>query len=60
MPVWMFRLGEEPRDDLTATTMAAERIEMVIELSARLPQLSESLPRSCVRHEMPVRVISSP
>ncbi len=35
MPVRKFRLGEEPRDDLTPSTTAAERFERVIELSTR-------------------------
>ena len=57
MPVRIFRLGEEPLDDLTATTTAAERIEMVIQLSARM-LLFGGLPSPVyARHDMPVHVM---
>ena len=39
-PVRRFALGEEPADNLLATTTAAERIEMLTELSEQAHTLS--------------------
>lgn len=51
-PARVFRLGEEPTDDLTAVTTAAERLEMVAVLSARMRELrglpDERLRRDCI------------
>jgi hypothetical protein len=48
----VFRLGEEPTEDLTAVTTAAERLEMVAVLSARMRELrglpDEPLRRDCI------------
>lgn len=40
-PVRIYRLGEEPSDDLSATTTAEERIEMVGLLSRRMWEISK-------------------
>ena len=59
-PIRIFRLGEEPSDDLSGTTTAAERIAMVWQLtqdawaSAGLPIPDYS------RHDMPVKVLHRP
>jgi hypothetical protein len=51
-PARVYRLGEEPRDDLGSTTTVAERLEMVRVLSSRMRELSgipeERLRRDCV------------
>ena len=57
MPVRFFRLGEEPSDDLSATTTPAQRVEMVIALSARMLELGVRPPQSYARSEMPIRVL---
>jgi len=57
MSVRVFRLGEEPRDVLPAETSAAERIEMVIALTARMLEMSGDTPPAYSRDRMPVRVI---
>ena len=38
-PARVFPLGSEPRDDLRASTTAAERLEMLAVLSARMREL---------------------
>lgn len=60
MPVRIFRLGEESPDDLTATTTAAERVEMVIDLSARMLLFGGSVPALYSRQEIPVHVVRPP
>jgi hypothetical protein len=56
-PVRVFKLGEEPGDDLSATTTAEERLLMVHELSRRMWELTgRPIPRYA-RNELPVRVI---
>ena len=57
MPVRFFRLGEEPSDDLSATTTPAQRVEMVIALSARMFELGGQPPQSYARSELPIRVL---
>ncbi len=57
MPVRVFRLGEEPLDDLRGTTTAEERIEMVVALSARMLELTHHIPVAYTRDSMPVRVL---
>jgi hypothetical protein len=51
-PARVFRLGEEPRDDLAATTTAEQRLDIVALLSARMRELdgsaSEALRRDCI------------
>jgi hypothetical protein len=59
-PIRKFQLGEEPSDDLSATTTAAERIAMVWQLTQdawasaglKIPDYS--------RQETPVRVLMRP
>ena len=51
-PARVFRLGEEPLDDLSASTTPEERLQMVEVLSARMRELSglpdEPLRRDCI------------
>ena len=49
-----YRLGEEPLDDLTRTTTAEERLEMVEALSVEAWTLTGKPFPSYARHEMPV------
>jgi len=53
----VFRLGEEPDDDLSATTSPEERLAMVAELSRRMWELTGRPSPSYTRATMPVRVI---
>jgi len=54
-PVRRFALGEEPADDLLATTTAAERIEMLAELSDQAYALSGRLRPTYERAAAPIR-----
>ncbi|HUO51577.1 MAG TPA: hypothetical protein VMT93_03585 [Gemmatimonadaceae bacterium] len=56
-PVRIYRLGEEPPDDLSAQTTAAERIEMVWELSRRMWELTGKPIPQYDRAHMPVRIV---
>ena len=56
-PVRVYRLGEEPRDDLTAVTTAEQRFEMVRELTVWCWELGGRGFPSYARAGMPVRVI---
>lgn len=53
----VFRLGEEPGDDLSATTTPEQRLEMVAELSRRMWELSGRPRPAYTRAAMPGRVI---
>jgi hypothetical protein len=55
--VRVFRLGEEPGDDLSDVTSPTQRVEMVWELSARMWELSGQPVPAYTRERMPVRVI---
>ncbi|MDX2121569.1 MAG: hypothetical protein SF070_11010 [Gemmatimonadota bacterium] len=55
-PVRIFRLGEEPGDDLSAETTAEQRLAMVWELSARMWELAGSPRPSYARGDMPIRL----
>ncbi len=57
MPVRIFALSEEPRDDLTASSTPAERVEMVVALSARMLEFTATPGPSYTRHTMPVRLL---
>ena len=57
MPVRVYRLGDEPGDDLSATTTVEERLAMVHELSRRMWELTGRPVPRYPRAEMPVRVI---
>jgi hypothetical protein len=59
MTARVFRLGEEPGDDLSAVTTVAERIDMVAELSRRMWELTGQPFPSYTRATMPGRVIRS-
>ena len=50
-------MGAEPRDDLSATTTVAERLEILRELTARAWRLTGRALPKYQRHEIPVRVI---
>jgi hypothetical protein len=49
-----YRLGEEPRDDLSLTTTVEERLEMVETLSVEAWTLTGRPFPSYARHEIPV------
>jgi len=57
MTVRMFRLGEEPPDDLTSSTSAEERFEMVAVLTARMMEFTPTSPSVPARRGVPVRII---
>ncbi|MDQ3137712.1 MAG: hypothetical protein M3Q93_09000 [Gemmatimonadota bacterium] len=56
-PVRIYRLGEEPPDDLSRLTTPAERVAMVWELSARMWELTGQPSPGYSRATMPGRVI---
>ncbi|MDX2194325.1 MAG: hypothetical protein NW201_13300 [Gemmatimonadales bacterium] len=57
LPVRIFRLGAEPRDDLTAVTTPEERLEMVLTHSRSMWELTGRPFPSYTRATMPVRII---
>lgn len=57
IPVRIFRLGEEPTDDLSSVTTPAERYEMVALLTARMLEFSGTSVPKYSRQDMPIRVI---
>lgn len=57
MVVRVFRLGEEPGDDLSDSTTPEERIEMVVTLTRRMVELGAFQSTTYTRSQMPVRVI---
>ena len=57
MTVRIFSLGAEPSDDLSATTTVEERLAMVLELSARMWQLTGKQLPQYTRATMPGQVI---
>jgi hypothetical protein len=52
-----FRLADAPGDDLSASTTAAERFEMVAILTARMMELTDSVAPTYSRNTIPVRVV---
>lgn len=58
-PVRSFRLGEEPPDNLSATTTASERLDMVWQLTVDAWTLSGREIPDYPRSEAPVRIIRS-
>lgn len=56
-PVKVFRLGQEPSDDLSETTTAEERLTMMLELAERGWLLAGRKVPTYERHETPGRVI---
>lgn len=57
MRVRVFRLGEEPDDDLSACTTPEERLEIVATLSHRMWELTGRAVPSYRRATIPVRVV---
>jgi hypothetical protein len=57
MPLRIYRLGEEPPETWLASTTAAERFEMVADLSARMFEISGRLVPSYTRASMPMQVV---
>lgn len=55
-PVRQYRLGEEPGDDLSATTTPEERLAMMWPLTLEAWELSGQPVPSYQRHETPVSV----
>ncbi len=56
MPIRVYRLSEEPRDDLTHVTTPEQRFDMVRELTVRMWTLSGRRTPAYDRSAMPVRV----
>ena len=54
--VRVFRLGEEPRDDLSDSTSAQERLEILRELTERAWRLSGRAFPTYSRRDIPLRV----
>ena len=59
-PIRVYRLGEEPDDDLSGTTTAAERLEMMWPLAVDAWASSGQPIPDYPRKEAPVRVIRRP
>ncbi len=55
-PVRLYRLGDEPGDDLSAVSTPEERLAMVAELSRRMWELTGRPAPSYSRPGMPGRV----
>ena len=58
-PIRVFRLGEEPGDDLSATTTPGQRLEMVWTLRDRMWELTGLPIPTYARSEMPIKIIRS-
>jgi hypothetical protein len=58
-PLRVFRLGEEPGDDLSLTTTLGQRLEMVWLLRDRMWELTGLPVPSYSRADMPIRIIRS-
>ncbi len=58
-PIRRFDLGDEPSDDLSASTTAAERLAMVWPLTVRAWRLAGREIPDYQRSEMPGRVLRS-
>ena len=56
-PVRVFHLGDEPRDDMTATSTAEERIALVWTLSERAWELTGRGDVRLRRADLPVRIL---
>lgn len=57
LPARLFRLGEEPSEDLTSSTTAEERFEMVAMLSARMMEFSPTPAPPAMPRGHPVRIV---
>jgi hypothetical protein len=58
-PVRVYRLGEEPGEDLSATTTVEQRLAMVDVLSQRMWELSGQPVPAYTRPSIPGRVLRS-
>ena len=56
-PLRVYRLGEEPGDDLSATTTLAERLEMMWTLRDRMWELTGRPLPTYRRSEIPIVVV---
>ena len=56
-PIRVYRLGEEPDEDLSATTTAAERVEMVWQLTLDAWASSGRPIPDYPREKTPIRVV---
>jgi hypothetical protein len=56
-PVRIYRLGEEPGDDLSESTTPEERLEILAALSKRMWELSGRPLPTYDRAHMPVRIV---
>ncbi|MEO8636825.1 MAG: hypothetical protein ABI587_16235 [Gemmatimonadales bacterium] len=56
-PVVVYRLGEEPGDDLSRSTTPEERIALVWELTRRMWTLTGQPSSGASREHLPIRVI---
>jgi hypothetical protein len=55
--VRIYRLGEEPGDDLSTVTTPEQRLDILAELSRRMWELTGAKTAASPRSETPVRVI---
>lgn len=53
----IYRLGEEPGDNLSDVTSPSQRVEMVWELSARMWELTGKPVPAYTREQIPIRII---
>jgi len=60
MPVRIYRLGQEPPETWLACTTAAERLEMVADLSERMFEISGRPAPSYARALMPIQIVRRP
>lgn len=60
LEVRVFRLGQEPRDDLRDSTTVEERLEMLRQLTERAWALTGRPFPSYTRANMPVRIVPLP
>jgi len=59
-PIRVYRLGEEPPDDLSATTTAEERLGMMWPLALQAWGLTGRPLPDYPRNEAPIRAVPSP
>lgn len=59
VPIRLYRLGEEPADDLTPFTSASERLAMVALLSRRMWRLTGQPEPAYTRDTIPCMVLHS-
>ena len=57
MPVRRFRLGEETNDELTGSTTAEIRVEMVVTLSKRMLEVTGEMVPRYSPYQMPVQIV---